>query len=135
MTVIEGPAIDLDNADASPIKSWPFAYSLSLELERLGVHSAYEHFEAGAKLGVPGYHQYHVMSEAMAEDLAAHIANKLGKFVVFGSIWMPPNGRGVMYAGAERHQNVYVRRIIHYWPATDEPVQRYDVLVKRADVA
>src|ERR1700722_4245426 len=134
MTVTEGPAIDFDNANPSPIVSWPFAYQLSLELDRLGVNSSYEHFEAGAKLGLPGYHQFHVVSEVLAKDLAIHIATRLGKFVVFGSLWMPPNGRGVMYAGAGRHQNFYVRRLIHYWAPTDEPVQRFDVLVKRAEV-
>lgn len=48
--------------------------------------------------------------------------------MVVAPLWMPPGGRGVIEAARHEMDNVSMRSLITYEPATDQPIDRLDVL-------
>lgn len=47
---------------------------------------------------------------------------------VFAPLWMPTNGKGVVEAARHEMDSVSMRSLITYEPATDQPIDRLDVL-------
>lgn len=48
--------------------------------------------------------------------------------MVIAPLWMPPNGRGVIEAARHEMDNASMRSLVCYEPATDQPIDRLDVL-------
>lgn len=48
--------------------------------------------------------------------------------MVVAPLWMPPGGKGVIEAARHEMDNVSMRSLVTYEPATDQPIDRLDVL-------
>lgn len=51
-----------------------------------------------------------------------------GITLVIAPLWMPPNGRGVIESARHTMDDVSMRSLVVYEPATDQPIDRLDVL-------
>jgi|HubBroStandDraft_3_1064219.scaffolds.fasta_scaffold00924_3 hypothetical protein len=72
--------------------------------------------------------QLNVNKPSGGEVLAKTIVNRFGAEIAFSQIVIPRSG--IECAGYSRSGNVWVRRVVCYQIASDELVQRWDVLVR-----
>jgi len=128
MTIYSGPSIKDRIEEELTSAKLPFAHKLLKRLLHIGVAiTAFKPLAFGERITADGFVQI-VSTKERPEELAEAIKERCGDTVQFGELQIP---QGVYFAGYERAQNVWIRRIVDYDFATDNLIQRWDVLVRR----